>query len=55
MARLGTATPGGRRYDLHQGDLVIDERVIGIGVRVLAGLAVGTPPRADAGAEGSRV
>ena len=26
MARLGTRTPGGPTYDLHQGDLVVDER-----------------------------
>ena len=26
MARLGTRTPGGRSYDLHQGDLQVDER-----------------------------
>ena len=26
MARLGTRTPGGPTYDLHQGDLRIDER-----------------------------
>ncbi|GAA1853164.1 amidohydrolase [Myceligenerans crystallogenes] len=36
MARLGTRTPGGRTYDLHQGDLVVDERAIGVGVRLLA-------------------
>jgi amidohydrolase len=35
MMRLGTRTPGGRSYDLHQGDLVIDERAIPVGVRVL--------------------
>ncbi len=35
MARLGTRTPGGRQYDIHQGDLVIDERAIGVGVRLL--------------------
>ena len=39
MARLGTRTPGGRTYDLHQGDLVVDERAIGIGVRALAQFA----------------
>ena len=26
MVRLGTRTPGGRTYDLHQGDLTVDER-----------------------------
>ena len=36
MARLGTRTPGGPTYDLHQGDLRVDERAIGIGARVLA-------------------
>ncbi|MBE1877102.1 amidohydrolase [Myceligenerans pegani] len=36
MARLGTRTPGGRTYDIHQGDLVVDERAIGVGVRMLA-------------------
>ncbi len=42
MARLGTRTPGGPTYDLHQGDLEIDERAIAIGARVLAGVAVST-------------
>ncbi len=36
MARLGTRTPGGPTYDLHQGDLRIDERAVPIGARVLA-------------------
>ncbi len=36
MARLGTRTPGGPTYDLHQGDLRIDERAVGIGAKVLA-------------------
>src|SRR5699024_8271460 len=36
LARLGTRTPGGRTYDLHMGDLMIDERAIGIGAGVLA-------------------
>lgn len=40
MARLGTRTPGGRTYDLHQGDLRIDERAIDVGTRVLACAAV---------------
>jgi len=40
MLRLGTRTPGGPTYDLHQGNLVIDERAIGVGARVLAGAAV---------------
>ncbi len=36
MVRLGTRIPGGPSHDLHQGDLVVDERAIGVGVRVLA-------------------
>lgn len=36
MARLGTRTPGGHTYDLHQGDLVVDERAIAGGARLLA-------------------
>ena len=41
MARLGTATPGGPRYDLHQGDLRVDERCVPIGAAVLAATALG--------------
>lgn len=41
MARLGTRTPGGPTYDLHQGNLRVDERAVAIGARVLAGVAVG--------------
>lgn len=40
MMRLGTRTPGGPTYDLHQGNLVIDERSIGLGARLLAETAV---------------
>jgi amidohydrolase len=40
MARLGTRTPGGPSYDLHQGDLVVDERAVGLGARLLATVAV---------------
>ncbi len=36
MFRLGTRTPGGPTYDLHQGNLRVDERAIAIGARVLA-------------------
>jgi len=39
MLRLGVRTPGGPTYDLHQGDLRIDERAVGVGARVLAGAA----------------
>ena len=40
MARLGTRTPGGPTYDLHQGDLRVDERCVPIGAKVLSALAV---------------
>ncbi|MCW2849011.1 MAG: amidohydrolase [Marmoricola sp.] len=40
MARLGTRTPGGPTYDLHQGDLRVDERAISVGASVLAGAAL---------------
>ncbi len=36
LIRLGTRTPGGRTYDLHQGDARFDERAIAIGAQVLA-------------------
>ena len=42
MGRLGTRTPGGHTYDLHQGDLVVDERAIGVGAKVLAAVALTT-------------
>lgn len=40
MMRLGTRTPGGRTYDLHQGDLLIDERAVALGARVLTAIAL---------------
>ncbi|MGA8852083.1 MAG: amidohydrolase [Aeromicrobium sp.] len=40
MGRLGTRTPGGPTYDLHQGNLRVDERAIAIGATVLATAAV---------------
>ena len=40
MGRLGTRTPGGPTYDLHQGDLRVDERAISVGATVLAGAAL---------------
>jgi len=40
MARLGTRTPGGPTYDLHQGDLVIDEESVLGGARLLALAAI---------------
>jgi amidohydrolase len=40
MARLGTRTPGGRTYDLHQGDLVVDDDSVVQGARLLAAAVV---------------
>ncbi|HEU5144530.1 MAG TPA: amidohydrolase [Dermatophilaceae bacterium] len=37
MARLGTRTVDGPTYDLHRGDLLIDEAALEIGARTLAG------------------
>jgi len=44
MARLGTRTPGGITYDLHQGDLVVDERAVAIGAGLLLGAAMAYRP-----------
>jgi len=41
MFRLGVRTPGGPTYDLHQGDLRIDERAVAVGAKVLALAALG--------------
>ena len=40
MGRLGTRTPGGPTYDLHQGNLTVDERSTPIAARVLAEAAL---------------
>ncbi len=40
MGRLGTRTPDGPTYDLHQGSLRVDERAIAVGARVLAAAAL---------------
>jgi amidohydrolase len=40
MMRLGTRTPGGATYDLHQGNLRVDEQSVGIGARLLAETAL---------------
>lgn len=49
LARLGTRTPGGETYDLHQGDLVLDERAVVVGAQLLAATALAslkpTPPK----------
>ncbi len=45
MARLGTRTPGGPTYDLHQGDLRVDEGAIPVAARLLAHATVTGPDR----------
>lgn len=40
LLRLGSRTPGGRTYDLHQGDLDVDERAILAGARVFSAIAL---------------
>ncbi len=47
MARLGTRTPGGRTFDLHQGDLVVDERAVRGGTALLTLAAAGEWTRVD--------
>ena len=42
MGRLGTRTPGGPTYDLHQGNLRVDDRATAIGAKLLATVAVGS-------------
>ena len=40
MARLGTRTPGGKVYDIHQGDFKVGEDAIELGARLLATTAL---------------
>jgi amidohydrolase len=40
LARLGTRTPGGATYELHQGSLRVDEDAIAVGAKVLATTAL---------------
>jgi amidohydrolase len=40
MGRLGTRTPGGRTFDLHQGSLRVDERSVAVGAKVLGAAAL---------------
>jgi len=40
MGRLGTRTPGGPTFDLHQGNLRVDEGAAPVAARVLANVAV---------------
>ena len=49
MFRLGTRTPGGRTYDLHQPDFTADERSVTVGSRVLAATALGQLARPGPG------
>jgi amidohydrolase len=44
MARLGTRTFGGATHELHQGDLVVDERSVAMGAGLLAAAAVAHRP-----------
>ncbi|WP_239405986.1 amidohydrolase, partial [Frankia sp. Cj3] len=48
LARLGTRSPGGHTYDLHQGTFDVDEAAIGTGVRFLAASALRGLERASA-------
>ena len=34
MARLGCWSGDGEQFDLHMGDLVVDERAIGVGIKL---------------------
>lgn len=47
MARLGTRTPGGTTYDLHQGDLVVDEAAVRAGTALLTLAAAGEWTRVE--------
>ena len=40
LARLGTRTPGGKEYDIHRADLVIDEEAIRYGMRLLSAIVL---------------
>ena len=44
LARLGTRTPGGATYDLHQGDIVVDEKALFAGALLLAVTAMAGAP-----------
>jgi amidohydrolase len=49
MARLGTRSPGGPTFDLHQGDLRVDDQAVLVGAGLLAGTAVEALTRAGNG------
>lgn len=55
LARLGTRHPGGRSYDLHQGDFDADERAIGLGAKLLAGVAIVAGDQRPQPASGARL
>ncbi|MGP3958608.1 M20 family metallopeptidase [Nonomuraea sp. 3N208] len=40
FARLGTRSPGGVTYDIHQGTFDVDEKAIAMGVRIMAATAL---------------
>ncbi|MFD1542309.1 M20 family metallopeptidase [Nonomuraea guangzhouensis] len=40
LARLGTRSPGGVTYDIHQGTFDVDEAAIGMGVRLMSATAL---------------
>lgn len=40
LIRLGSRAPGGITYDLHQGDLLVDERTLEMGIRVFVAVAL---------------
>ena len=42
MGRLGTREPGGPTYDIHQGNLRIDERATALAAKLLATVAIGS-------------
>ncbi len=46
MGRLGTRMPGGPTYDLHQGNLRVDDRSVAMGAKVLARGGGPAAPRA---------
>lgn len=49
LVRLGTRTPGGRTYDIHQGDYLVDERAVPTGVRVFVATALAALTERSAG------
>ena len=40
LVRMGTRTPGGITYDIHQGDLLIDEGSVPIAARIFTATAL---------------